>query len=68
MRSQPQRDQQTLAIGSALAVFFCTVVIGIALGVIGAVSGAWDFDPAFKSAVLVAVVAGGLYLLRHRHA
>jgi hypothetical protein len=52
----------------ALMILTGTVTIGVVLGVLGTVSGAWGFDVAFNLGVVAAVVAGALYLFRQGRA
>jgi hypothetical protein len=69
MRSQAERDQQTVTIASALALFLGV----LALGLPGLAIVAWTGELSdatgsalFTANVLVAALASGWYLARHR--
>ena len=71
MRSQTARDQQTITIATALAIIVALLIVGgllLALGnVVGDVPDRVNAALAYATAAL-AVVAGLVYLVRHRHA
>jgi len=67
VKSTSERDQQTVTIGTALAVFLGTLMLCVPILLIGAVTGVLgDFEAAFGWMPVVAVVACVLYLARHR--
>ena len=67
MKDQRRREEQTLAIATTLAVFVATLTIGIlAVVVLRAVTDtSLTFDAALYGVVIVAIVAGIAYLVRH---
>ena len=67
VKTQRERDEQTVTIATALAVFIATLAIGIAgIVVVGAMTDmSQTFDAAIYWTVSVAVLAGGTYLVRH---
>ena len=66
VRAQGERDEQTVTIATALAVFLGTLAIGIAGILVGAMTDmSRTFDAAIYWAVGAAVLAGGTYLVRH---
>ena len=65
MKDQTKRDEQTLAITTALAIVVITFAIAIlAIGIFGDLPQ--DFDRAFVWVTLVALTAGMGYLIRRR--
>jgi uncharacterized protein YcfJ len=66
VKSQSDRDEQSLVIATVLAVFVGTLLIGATLGAIGDRLGLWGGDAALDVAIAAAAVAGALYGNRHQ--
>ncbi len=66
VKSQSDRDEQSLVIATVLAVFVGTLLIGATLGAIGERLGLWGGDAALDVAITAAAVAAALYGNRHR--
>lgn len=69
MRSQVERDQQTITIGTFLAIFVGVLVAGVLIGVLIEAVGSLSEDAASVLGIATLLVAGVVsfaYLVRHR--
>lgn len=69
MRSQAERDQQTITIGTSLAIFAGVLVVGVLIGVLIEAVGSLPEDTAPVLGIgtlLLAGVVSFAYLVRHR--
>lgn len=69
MRSQAERDQQTLTIGTFLAIFVGVLVVGVLIGVLIEAVGSLSEGVASALGIATLLVAGVVsfaYLVRHR--
>lgn len=67
VKSQEARDEQSITIATALAIFLGTLVLGVgSIALVGAVTDmSRTFGAALPLAVVVAAVAGTAYVIRH---
>ena len=69
MRSQSARDDQTVTIGTTLALIMVVMLVGVAVVWLLNVAGALSNDTESRilwAAFVAAVLIGGRYLIRHR--
>ena len=62
MRSQEERDEGTLRIAGALAVFVLAVVVASALAALSDLAGLWEFDTLSGWTPAAGIVALGAYV------
>ena len=66
MRSQAERDEQTVTIATAIGIFVCVLAVGVTVvAVANSTSDQWG-EAALKGAALLGLLLAATYLIRHR--